>query len=201
MITLILTLALAIRAVVCAIGAVASVAKILPGDGLLEAVRTRPSRFPAISLLDPLAGKTFSLLARSGKLAQRIDLTKKYRSERADFRVETKNFPAFSRLAGKIAGSEHAEPHDPVDRVEAGQDALADQVAQGLGGAAAEGPVAGAAVEARHREFVGEAVAAISSKIAPPIVWYLPVTAKPGMPFSTNMQPMPARPGILVSAS
>ena len=35
----------------------------------------------------------------------------------------------------------------------------------------------------------------ISCKFSPPIVWYLPVTAKPGVPFSTNTQPMPARPG------
>src|ERR1700730_14453342 len=57
--------------------------------------------------------------------------------------------------------SEHAHSEDAVDRVEAGEHAFADEVAQGFGGAAAQGAVAGAAVEARDRELVGEAVAAM----------------------------------------
>ena len=40
-------------------------------------------------------------------------------------------------------------------------DLLADELLQCLRRAAAEGAVAGAAVEARDREFVGEAVAAV----------------------------------------
>jgi hypothetical protein len=36
------------------------------------------------------------------------------------------------------AESERAQAEDAVDRIDAGQDALADQVAQGLGGAAAQ---------------------------------------------------------------
>src|SRR5271166_4193772 len=53
------------------------------------------------------------------------------------------------------------QPQDPVDRVDTRQHALTDQVAQRLGGAAAQGSVTRAAIEARHREFVGEAVAAM----------------------------------------
>src|SRR5258708_22651229 len=131
MMGLILTLALAFRAVVGAIGAVASVAK-GAGDGRLEAVRARPAAFPCYFPAKPLAGKIFSLLARSRKLAQGLDLTEKYSSEEADFGAEEKNFPAFSLLAWKIAvaGSEHAEAEDAVDRVTAGQDALARPVPQ-----------------------------------------------------------------------
>src|SRR6266852_5071329 len=70
-------------------------------------------------------------------------------------------FPVHGNLAAAPAGSEHDQPEDAVDRVEAGKNALADQVPKGLGGAAAEGPVAGAAVEAGDREFVGEAVTAV----------------------------------------
>src|SRR5260370_27878870 len=158
MIGLILTLALAIRAVACAIGAVASVAK-GAGDGRLEAVRARPAAFPCYFPAKPLAGKIFSLVPRCRKLAQRLDLTEKYSSEEADFGAEEKNFPALSLLAGKV--SEHAHSEDAIDRVETGQHALADQVAQGFGGAAAQRAVARAAVEARDREFVGEAVAAM----------------------------------------
>jgi len=71
MIGLILTLALAIRAVVCAIGAVASVAK-GAGDGRLETVRARPAAFPYSFPAKPTAAKIFSLPARCGKLAQRL---------------------------------------------------------------------------------------------------------------------------------
>src|SRR5260370_1906191 len=110
MIGLILTLALAIRAAVGAIGAVASVAK-GAGDGRLEAVRARPAAFPCYFPAKPLAGKIFSLPARSGKLARTLDLTEKYSSEEADFGAEENNFPAFSRLAGKIAMS----PSDPAE--------------------------------------------------------------------------------------
>jgi hypothetical protein len=60
--------------------------------------------FPAVSLADPVAGKIFSLLAGSGNLAQRLDMTRDSRSNRADFAAETRNFPAFSLSAGKIRG-------------------------------------------------------------------------------------------------
>src|ERR1700724_1213751 len=59
------------------------------------------------------------------------------------------------------SGLESAEAEDAVDRIEPGDDALADQVAQRLRGAAAQRAVAGAAIESRHRELVGEAVAAM----------------------------------------
>src|SRR5207253_2148921 len=67
-----------------------------------------------------------------------------------------------SILAAELyTGSKSPETENAVDRIEAGDDALADQVAQCLRGAAAQGAVAGAAVESRHRELVGEAVAAM----------------------------------------
>src|SRR5260370_23703443 len=97
MIALILTLSLAIRAVVCAIGAVASVAK-GAGDGRLEAVRARPAAFPCYFPAKPLAGEIFSLLAPSPKLAQGLDLTEKYQAQEGDFGAEEQNFPAFSPL-------------------------------------------------------------------------------------------------------
>src|SRR5260370_13165012 len=92
MIGLILTLALAIRAVVCAIGAVASVAK-GAGDGRLEAVRARPAAFPCYFPAKPLAGKIFSLLAPSPKLAPGLYLTEQYSSAEAAFAAHAENFP------------------------------------------------------------------------------------------------------------
>src|SRR6516225_6133477 len=56
---------------------------------------------------------------------------------------------------------ERPESEDPVRRIDAGQYTFADQVAQGFGRAAPESAVARPAIEARHREFVGEAVAAV----------------------------------------
>src|SRR5438045_9763236 len=103
MIGLILILDVAIPVVVCAIGAVASVAK-GTGDGRLETVRARPAAFPYSFPAKPMAAKIFSLPARCGKLAQRLDLTEKYSSEEADFGAAEKDFPAFFLLAGKIAG-------------------------------------------------------------------------------------------------
>ena len=49
--------------------------------------------------------------------------------------------------------SERPQPQNSVHRVHPGEDSAADQVFQGFGGAAAEGAVAGAAVEAGDREF------------------------------------------------
>src|ERR1700730_9398341 len=97
---------------------------------------------------------------RAADLAQVVDLTRDYRQSRADFGAEMKILPDL-REREPPPRSEHAQPEDSVDGVEAGQHALADQVAQGLGRAAAERAVAGAAVEARDRELVGEAVAAM----------------------------------------
>src|SRR5439155_20677349 len=62
-------------------------------------------------------------------------------------------------MAGRCSKSPETE--NAVDRVEAGDDPLSDQVTQCLRGAAAQGAVAGAAVESRHRELVGETVAAM----------------------------------------
>src|SRR5215472_11165930 len=62
-------------------------------------------------------------------------------------------------IDGPSEGSECAQSEDPVCRVDARQYPLADQVAQGFAGAAAERAVARPAVKTRHREFVGEAVA------------------------------------------
>ena len=80
-----------------------------------------------LSLPGPLAGKISSLLTRSENLAQRFDFIRDCRFRRADWGSKTKYFPAVARLAGK--GSEHAHSQDAVDRIEAGQYALADQVA------------------------------------------------------------------------
>src|SRR5215472_17206233 len=63
------------------------------------AVVARLSHFPAVSLPGTLAGKIFSLPAGSGKMAQRFDVTSKFRSNRENFSTESKIFPA----AGKIA--------------------------------------------------------------------------------------------------
>src|ERR1700730_17003177 len=57
--------------------------------------------------------------------------------------------------------SERPEAENAVDRVEAGDDPLADQIPQCLRGAAAQRAVARAAVESRYRELVGKAVAAM----------------------------------------
>jgi len=91
---------LAVGSVACVVGAVAA----------------RPSQFPAASLLEPVAGKIFSLPERSGNLAQRLDITGGCRSNGADFGAETKSFPAVSLLAGKIAAAslERAQPEDAV---------------------------------------------------------------------------------------
>jgi hypothetical protein len=67
------------------------------------AVAARLSHFPAVSLPGPAAGKNFSLPVRSGKLAQRFDVTTEFRSNREDFGAKSKIFPAVSLLAGKIA--------------------------------------------------------------------------------------------------
>src|SRR6266404_9555496 len=83
---------------------------------------------------------------RAVDLAQAIDSARDYRKNRAVFGAEIKILPDL-RERGPPPSSEHAQAEDPVDRVETGQDALADQVAQGLGGAAAQGAVAGAAPE------------------------------------------------------
>jgi len=54
----------------------------------------------------------FSLPAGSGKLAQRFDVTPKFRSEGVDFGAETKIFRVVSRSAGKIAlVGVHARTH------------------------------------------------------------------------------------------
>src|SRR6185312_1226615 len=57
--------------------------------------------------------------------------------------------------------SERPEAHDAVLHIEVADDLLADEVAQRFRGAAADGAVAGATVEAGDGEFVGEAEAAM----------------------------------------
>src|SRR5271170_7463796 len=94
----------------------------------------------------------------AGNFRQPVDSAPLFDSPRAAGRSRRANSRLFSRLTGI---SEHAEPEDAVVGVETGQHPLADQVAQGLRGAAAQGAVAGAAVEARDRVLVGKAVAAM----------------------------------------
>src|SRR5262249_16287660 len=60
-----------------------------------------------------------------------------------------------------ITPSERPEAENAVGRVEPSQDAFAEKLAQRLRCAAAKRAVAGAAIEARHRGFVGEAIAAM----------------------------------------
>src|SRR3984893_1115821 len=66
---------------------------------------------------------------RAADLAQVVDLTIDYRQSRADFGAEMKILPDL-REREPPPRSVHAEAEDPVDGVEAGQHALADQVAQ-----------------------------------------------------------------------
>ncbi len=109
MLALIFVLTLAIRSIALVIGAVASVEKAAV-DGRLKAVSCSGVAFPCHFPTRHLAGKIFSLLARLGKLAQRLDLTGEYPAERADFGAETKSFPAFSRVAGKFASWARMRP-------------------------------------------------------------------------------------------
>src|SRR5260370_23968836 len=99
MLALIFVLTLAIGSIALVIGAVASVEKAAV-DGRLKAVSCSAVAFPCHFPARHLAGKIFSLLARLGKLAQRLDLTGEYPAERADFGAETKNFPAFPGWQG-----------------------------------------------------------------------------------------------------
>jgi hypothetical protein len=73
---------------------------------LALAIEARLLHFPATSLPDPAAGKGFSLPTRLGNALQKLDSTGDFRSERADFGAETKNFPAVSLSAGKAAAAE-----------------------------------------------------------------------------------------------
>src|SRR5437868_4006205 len=103
MLALIFVLTLAIRSIALVIGAVASVEKAAV-DGRLKAVSCSAVAFPCHFPARHLAGKIFSLLARLGKLAQRLDLTGEYPAERADF--------------GAHRGLEcPPNPEDPVHRV------------------------------------------------------------------------------------
>src|SRR3984893_6274385 len=87
-----------------------------------------PCQFPA----GP-GGRGNVFPARRGlHLAQAVDCTRDYRRNWTDFGAEIKILPDL-REREPPPSSEHAEPEDAVDRVEAGQDALADQVAHGLG--------------------------------------------------------------------
>src|SRR5882762_9300543 len=112
-----------------------------PGAGLRArnrpcgSVVAIPCQFPA----GPPGRGNVLPARRAVDLAQAIDYTRNYRRNRADFGAEIKILPDL-RERESPPRSEHAEAEDPVHGVEAGQDALADQVAQGLGGAAAEGP-------------------------------------------------------------
>jgi hypothetical protein len=101
MISLLVTLALAVRLVVCAFRVLASVAKKAAGGGS-KAARARPSPFPAVSLLDPVAGKIFSLLTAAEDLAQAIGFMENFRSERADWGQKPKNFPVFGSWQGSL---------------------------------------------------------------------------------------------------
>src|SRR5712691_3906666 len=111
-----------------------------PGAGLQArnrpcgSVVAIPCQFPA----GPRGRGNVFPARRVFDVAQVIDYTRNYRQNWVDFEAETKNFPVVREISPTL-GSEHAQPEDTVGRVDAGQDALADQVAQGLGGAAAEG--------------------------------------------------------------
>src|ERR1051326_6536004 len=69
--------------------------------------------------------------------------------------------PGERRRGPGRGGLERAEAEDAIDRIEAGNDPLSNEIAQGLRSAAAQGAVAGAAIESRDRELVGKTVAAM----------------------------------------
>ncbi len=73
---------------------------------LALAIQARLLHFPATSLPDPAAGKSFSLPTQSGNALQELDSAGDFRFERADFGAETKNFPVVSLSAGKAAAAE-----------------------------------------------------------------------------------------------
>src|ERR1700756_1549511 len=72
---------------------------------LALAIQARLLHFPATSLPDPPAGKSFSPPIQSGNALQELDSAGDFRSERGDFGAETKNFPGVSLPAGKAAAS------------------------------------------------------------------------------------------------
>jgi hypothetical protein len=102
MIALIFTLALAMRSVAQGFRTLAAVEIAAAAGRRRKTVRARPSPFPAVSLLDPLAGKRLSLLTRAGDLAQHLDFLRDPWSRRADFGAENENLPCFRVLAGKF---------------------------------------------------------------------------------------------------
>jgi hypothetical protein len=117
MIVLIFTLASAMRSVTRGFRALAAVEKEAPGDHRRKTVRARPSRFPTVSLLDPVAGKVLSLLTRAGNLVQQLDFLRDSRSSRADFGAENEKLPGFRALAGKFDPAEdHADARDALYR-------------------------------------------------------------------------------------
>src|SRR5262245_13335737 len=104
-----------------------------PGVGLRArnrpcgSVVAAPCCFPA----GPRGRENVVPARRHVDLAQVIDYTWDYRRIQVDFGAEKKILPDL-REEEPPPASEHAEAEDPVDRVEAGEYALADQVAQGL---------------------------------------------------------------------
>src|SRR5580704_4582151 len=69
------------------------------------AIQARLLHFPATSLPDPAAGKSFSLPTQAENALQELDSAGDFRSGRADFGAEAKNFPVVSLSAGKAAAS------------------------------------------------------------------------------------------------
>jgi hypothetical protein len=126
MIALIFTLALAMRSVAQGFRALAAVEKEAAGGHRRKMLRARPSRFPAVSLLDPITGKIFSLPTRAGNLVQQFDFLTDSRSRRADFGAENEKLPCFRALAGKFdpARGTHAESREPVALIRGGPDPM-----------------------------------------------------------------------------
>jgi hypothetical protein len=106
MIALIFTLALAMRSVAQHFRALAAVEKEAAGGRRSKMLRARPSRFPAVSLLGPVAGKIYSLPTRAGDLVQQLDFLIDSRFRRTDFGVENEKLPCFRALAGKFDPAE-----------------------------------------------------------------------------------------------
>src|SRR5687768_3433110 len=68
---------------------------------------------------------------------------------------------SFASCSRRYIASEHSHAEAAARKIHVLDELAADEVAQRLARAAAEAPVARAAIEARHCELVGEAVSAV----------------------------------------
>ena len=73
---------------------------------LALAIQARLLHFPATSLPDPAAGKSFSLPTQSGNALQQLNSGGDFRFERADFRSRNEKLPCCFLSAGKAAAAE-----------------------------------------------------------------------------------------------